>query len=146
MPMAERRAECVWQGNLLHGDGQLTVGSGAFGPAPVSWPARTERPDGKTSPEELIAAAQAVCYAMALSHTLTQAGHAPDRLTVDATCALDQVGGGLKVTTVTINVTGSVTGLDASGFQQIAQQAKEGCPVSNALKGNVDIQVNARLD
>ena len=145
MPMAERRAECVWQGNLMQGNGRLTVGSGAFGPSTVSWPARTEKPDGKTSPEELIAAAQATCYAMALSHTLTQAGHTPEQLTVDATCALDQVGGGLKVTTVTINVSGKVAGLDASGFQQIAQQAKEGCPVSNALKGNVDIQVHATL-
>lgn len=145
MPMAERRAECVWHGNLMQGNGQLSVGSGAFGPSPVDFPARTQSPDGKTSPEELIAAAQAICYAMALSHTLTQAGHTPDQLTVDATCALDAAGGGLKVTTMTINVTGTVPGVDAAGFQQFAQQAKEGCPVSNALKGNVDIQVNAKL-
>jgi len=145
MPMAERRAECVWHGNLMQGDGQLTVGSGAFGPTAVDFPARTQSPDGKTSPEELIAAAQAVCYAMALSHTLTQAGHTPEQLTVDATAALDADGGGLKVTTVTINVTGRVPGVDATGFQQFARQAKEGCPVSNALKGNVDIQVHAQL-
>src|SRR6266853_2624706 len=94
MTRAERRAEVVWEGDLLQGHGKVvSVGSGALGELPITWASRTERSDGKTSPEELLAAAHAACYAMALSHTLAQAGTPAERLTVSATCTFEQVEG-----------------------------------------------------
>ncbi|HEY7347209.1 MAG TPA: OsmC family peroxiredoxin [Ktedonobacterales bacterium] len=138
---AERRAEVIWQGNLTQGNGKLTVGSGAFGEQSITWASRIERPDGKTSPEELIAAAHAGCYAMALSHTLNQGGTPPEQLIVNAVCTLDQG----KITTMKLDVQGSVPGLDAAAFKQAAQKAEQSCPVSNALRNNVQIQLNARL-
>lgn len=139
---AERRAEVTWQGNLAQGSGRLTVGSGAFGEQAITWAARTERPDGKTSPEELLAAAHAGCYAMALSHTLSQGGMPPERLTVNAVYTLDQG----KITTANLEVRGQVPGLDAGGFEQAAQKAEQACPVSNAVRNNVQIRLNARLE
>lgn len=144
MATATRRAEVVWQGDLIHGSGDLSSGTGAFGPLPVTWASRTERPDGKTSPEELMAAAQAACYAMALSHTLAQQGTPPERLDVSAACTFDFGAG--KITTMEITVKGKVPGLDAQGFKQAAAAGEQGCPVSNALRGNVQISVNAELE
>ncbi len=138
---AERQAEVIWQGNLTQGSGRLKVGSGAFGEQSITWAARAERPDGKTSPEELIAAAHAGCYAMALSNTLNKEGTPPEQLIVNAICTLDQG----KITTMRLDVQGKVPGLDAAAFQQIAQRAEQSCPVSNALRNNVQIQLNARL-
>jgi osmotically inducible protein OsmC len=138
---AERRAEVIWQGNLTQGNGRLKVGSGAFGEQPITWAARIERPDGKTSPEELIAAAHAGCYAMALSNTLNESGSPPEQLTVNAVCTLDQ----LKITTMKLEVQGRVPGIDEAAFQQAAQKAEQLCPVSNALRNNVQIQLNAHL-
>jgi lipoyl-dependent peroxiredoxin len=147
MAKAERRAEVEWQGSLIQGSGKLvSVGSGAIGNLPLSWAARTESSDGKTSPEELLAAAHAGCYAMAFSHALAQAGTPAERLTVDATCTFEQVGGGFKVSTMVLDVRGKVPGLDQAGFEQTAQQAEQGCPVSNALRNNVAIHVNAQLE
>jgi len=144
---AERRAEVVWQGDLMHGKGTIaSTGSGALGNLPVTWASRTERSDGKTSPEELLAAAHAACYAMAFSHALAQAGTPAERLTVNATCTFEQVGGGFKVTTMNLDVRGKVPGLDSSGFENAARQAEQGCPVSNALRNNVQISVNASLE
>jgi lipoyl-dependent peroxiredoxin len=144
---AERRAEAVWQGDLIHGHGSVVnVGSGALGELPVTWASRTERSDGKTSPEELLAAAHAACYAMAFSHALAQAGTPAERLTVNATCTFEQVGSGFKVTTMNLDVRGKVPGLDSAGFENVAQQAEQGCPVSNALRNNVQIHVNASLE
>ncbi|MBE3557880.1 MAG: OsmC family peroxiredoxin [Ktedonobacteraceae bacterium] len=143
---AERRAEVTWNGDLAHGNGRVKVGSGAIGELPVTWASRTERPDGKTSPEELIAAAHASCYAMALSHTLASQGNPPEQLNVNAVCTFEQVGGGFKITTITLNVHGKVPGLDAAGFARATQQAEQGCPVSNALRNNVAIHLNAQLD
>lgn len=142
-PLAERRAEVVWQGNLLQGNGILSVGSGVLQGQQVTWASRTERPNGKTSPEELIAAAHAACYAMALSHTLAQQGHQPERLTVSAVCTLDQPP---KITTMELRVRGRVPGIDAATFQAAAMEAEKGCPVSNALRNNVDIRVTAELE
>ncbi len=103
MAKAERRAEVEWQGSLIQGSGKLvSVGSGAIGNLPLTWAARTESSDGKTSPEELLAAAHAGCYAMAFSHALAQAGTPAERLTVDATCTFEQVGGGFKVSTMVL--------------------------------------------
>jgi lipoyl-dependent peroxiredoxin len=147
MLKAERRADVVWEGDLLHGRGTIvSVGSGALGALPVTWASRTERSDGKTSPEELMAAAHAACYAMAFSHTLAQAGTPAERLSVSATCTFEQVEGGFKISTMDLDVRGKVPGLDEAGFEKVAQQAEQGCPVSNALRNNVQIRVNAHLE
>ena len=147
MARAERRADVVWEGNLLQGQGKIvSVGSGALGELPITWAARTERSDGKTSPEELLAAAHAACYAMAFSHTLALADTPAERLTVSATCAFEEVGAGFKVTTMDLDVRGKVPGLDQTGFENAAQQAEQGCPVSNALRNNVQIRVKASLE
>jgi osmotically inducible protein OsmC len=145
MPLATRSARAIWEGNLTEGKGTFTTGSGAFGEQPVTWAARTQEPGGRTSPEELIAAAQAACYAMALSNTLNTRGTPPQRLAVNCTCTLDRVEGGVKITQVTIEVVGVVPGVDQAGFEQVAQEAERGCPVANALRNNVNISVNARL-
>jgi lipoyl-dependent peroxiredoxin len=147
MAKAERRAEVEWQGNLIQGSGRVvSVGSGALGNLPLTWAARTESSDGKTSPEELLAAAHAGCYAMAFSHSLALAGTPSERLTVNATCTFEPVGGGFKVSTMVLDVRGKVPGLDQAGFEKAAQQAEQGCPVSNALRNNVAISVNAHLE
>jgi len=147
MARAERRADVVWEGNLVQGHGKIvSVGSGALGELPITWASRTERSDGRTSPEELLAAAHAACYAMAFSHTLAQAGTPADQLTVSATCAFEQVESGFKVTTMDLHVRGKVPGLDQAGFEKVAQQAEQGCPVSNALRNNVQIRVQAHLE
>ena len=147
MAKAERRADVVWEGNLIQGHGKIvSVGSGALGELPITWASRTERSDGRTSPEELLAAAHAACYAMAFSHTLAQAGTPAERLTVSATCAFEQVASGFKVTTMDLDARGKVPGLDQAGFEQVAQQAEQGCPISNALRNNVQIRVKAQLE
>ena len=146
MPMIERKARIVWQGDVQTGSGQLVVDSAAFPEQTMTFEARTRGQAGHTSPEELIAAAHATCYAMALSNTLKQdGGVAPDRLEVTAVCALDRVEGKLKITTMDLRVTGKVAGVDQARFGELARIAEERCPVSNALRGNVDIRVNARL-
>ena len=144
MALAKRRAEIVWEGNLPRGNGKFTVGSGATGEIPVTWGSRTERPDGKTSPEELIAAAQGSCFAMALSNVLDEGGTPPERLEISAVCTFDV--DEVKVSSVDLDIRGRVPGLDAEGFRNAVEQANEGCPVSNALKGNVDIRLKASLD
>lgn len=145
MPTAERRADVVWNGNLQSGSGTFDLASsGAWTGANVSFATRTEDPNGNTSPEELIAAAHASCFAMALSNVLAEGGNDAEELRVSATCVLDM--GSLKITTETLDVHGRVPGLDADGFQQAVEQADQVCPVTNALRGNVDVQVNATLD
>jgi len=118
--------------------------SGALKGAEVSFPTRTEKPDGKTSPEELIAGAHASCYAMALSNVLAEGGNEPEQLDVNAVVTLDM--GSLKVTTSQLEVRGRVPGLDQSGFEEAARQAEQLCPVSNALRNNVEIQLNPTLE
>ncbi len=144
MASAERTATTVWEGDLAHGNGTLSLTSGATGDLPVTWASRTERSDGKTSPEELIAAAHASCFSMALSHGLAESGNPPDRLEVSATVTLS-LDDGPKVTSSHITVRGTVPGLDADGFAQAAQGAADNCPVSGALKGNLEITVDAQL-
>jgi osmotically inducible protein OsmC len=145
MAIAERSAKSVWEGDLAHGGGTLTSTSGALGELPVTWASRTERSDGKTSPEELIAAAHAACFSMALSHGLTQAGTPPTTLTVEANVSLDRVNDAPTVTTSVLTVTGTVAGLDQDGFAAAAADAGKNCPISRALAG-VEISVNATLD
>jgi lipoyl-dependent peroxiredoxin len=142
MATAERSAHVTWEGDLK-GSGEFDVGSGALSSQQVTWARRSGDPEGHTSPEELIAAAHATCYAMALSNTLAKGGNAPERLEVEAVVALDLQAG--KITTSVLTVRGTVPGLDESAFQEAAEQGEQACPVSNALRGNLDISVNASL-
>lgn len=146
MPIATREAEIVWEGPLASGTGTVSSGSGALGALPVTWAARTERPDGKTSPEELIAAAHASCFAMALSLVLGEAHMPPQRLVVSAACTLDEVDGAPKVTTSELSVRARIRGIEPAGFEQAVEQASALCPVSNALRGNVEIGVRSELE
>jgi osmotically inducible protein OsmC len=141
---AERRASVTWNGDLLSGSGTIDeVGSGAFGPLDVSWPARTEEASGgKTSPEELIAAAHASCFSMALSSGLAKAGTPPERLQTSAAVSFVP---GTGITKVALTVRGTVPGLDAEGFRAAAENAKANCPVSQALAGVPEITVDAQL-
>jgi lipoyl-dependent peroxiredoxin len=139
----ESSATTVWQGDLGHGSGTTTPASGAFPAVDVSWASRTKRAAGKTSPEELLAAAHASCYCMALSNELGQAGTPPDRLEATATVEFEP---GEGVRSSHIVLTGSVPGIDQDRFSEAASAAGEGCPISGALKGNVEITVEATLD
>jgi osmotically inducible protein OsmC len=146
MADAQRTAEAVWEGSLAQGTGAVTLtSSGAAGPLPVTWASRTARSEGKTSPEELVAAAHASCYCMALSGILGDAGTPPERLEVGATVTFAQIEGGFKVGSSALTVKGTVPGLDAARFKKAADAAKDGCPISGALKGNVAITVVADL-
>jgi lipoyl-dependent peroxiredoxin len=139
----ERSANVVWNGDLMSGGGTIReVGSGAFGPLDVSWASRSEDPNGKTSPEELIAAAWAACFAMALSNGLAKAGNPPEQLETSATVTFQP---GQGITKGVLTVRGTVPGLDADGFQAAAQDAKQNCPVSKALTGIPDITLDAAL-
>ncbi len=141
--MADRTASANWQGDLFEGSGTVSaVTSGLFSEAGVTWAARTEDPGGKTSPEELIAAAHAACFCMALSNELSTRGHPPARLEIQATCTFVP---GKGITTMALDVTAEVPGVDEAGFREGLDAAVESCPVSNALRGNVDIQVDGRL-
>jgi len=143
---ARRRAEVVWKGDLMSGSGTIVSSdSGALANLDVNWRSRTEDSGGNTSPEELIAAAHAACFSMALSHGLAQAGHAPEQLDVGATCTFEQVESGWKITAMELEVEGRVPGMDDGAFQQAAEEAKDGCPVSGALAGNLEISVQATL-
>jgi len=142
---AKRTATAVWEGDLIHGHGTVKGTSGALTEHPVSWAARTESPGGKTSPEELLAAAQASCFCMALSAGLGRLQKPPQHLSVSATATFDKVGDGWKVTTMEIEVAGQVAGITTAEFDQAAQAAGQGCPISGALKGNVVISVRAKL-
>ncbi len=140
---AESTASTVWEGGLAHGSGVTTPSSGAFGPVDVTWGSRTARSAGKTSPEELLAAAHASCYCMALSHELGEAGTPPVRLEASAT--VDFVPGeGVKSSHIVVS--GRVDGIDQEAFAAAAAAAGEGCPISGALKGNIEITVEATLD
>src|SRR5918912_4017899 len=144
MANAERTATTVWEGDLAHGNGVLSLKSGAAPDLPVTWASRTERSDGKTSPEELVAAAHASCFSMALSHELSEAGHKPERLDVSSTVTLDLVDDAPTVTGSKLTVRGRVPGIDEDEFEQAAQGAGKNCPVSRAL--SIDIDVDATLE
>jgi lipoyl-dependent peroxiredoxin len=143
MPIALREAEIVWEGPLATGTGTLTSGSGALGELPVTWASRTERADGKTSPEELIAAAHASCFAMALSLLLGENMMPADRVTVHAACTLDEVEGAPRITTVELTVRAEVPGIEAAELERVVESAADLCPVSNALRGNVEITITS---
>ena len=140
---AERTAHVTWSGSLLDGSGTIdSVGSGAFGPLDVTWASRTEEPDGRTSPEELIAAAHAACFSMALSHGLAQAGSPPERLETSATVTFVP---GTGITKSALTVRAKVPGMEAAQFAEQAAGAKENCPVSKALAGGPEITLDASL-
>jgi osmotically inducible protein OsmC len=141
----ERRAHATWDGDLRSGSGRFDVGSGAIGGQEVTFASRFEDSGGKTSPEELIAAAHATCLSMALANGLAQAGHAPTRLETDAVAILDQRESGFRITSMRLPVRGQVDGIDEDAFRAAAEEAKAGCPVSNALVGNVEITLDAGL-
>jgi osmotically inducible protein OsmC len=143
---AERRAEAVWAGSLFEGSGRVSAGSRAFDGLPITWASRAERSDGKTSPEELLAAAHAGCFSMALSLVLAEAGTPPERLTVQAICAFEQVTDGFAVTTIELDARGRVPGLDSDRFEDAVGRAAQLCPISRALEGNVHIELIARLE
>jgi osmotically inducible protein OsmC len=140
----DRRAEVQWEGSLFEGSGTIvSTTSGAIGEQAVSWPARSEdATGGKTSPEELIAAAHAACFSMALSNGLAKDGHAPDTLRTSATVTFQP---GEGITKIALAVEGSVPGLDAAAFDEAAQTAKANCPVSQALAAVPEITLEARL-
>jgi osmotically inducible protein OsmC len=147
MAVAEREASIHWEGDVKRGGGTVTMeSSGAFGDFGISLPTRTESAEGHTSPEELLAAAHAGCYAMAFSLVLTEAGSPPESLDAHALATLDRAGEGLAVTTIDLTVRGKVAGLDQSGFEDFAEQAEKACPISNALRGNVEINLSATLE
>jgi lipoyl-dependent peroxiredoxin len=141
----ERTANAEWQGDLFGGSGKVSTQSGVVDNATVKWSSRAEVADQNTSPEELIAAAHATCISMALANVLAQAGNPPQKLETEATATFEKTDDGFRMTTMRISIRGEVEGLDEDGFRQAAEDAKENCPVSQALKGNVDVSVDASL-
>ena len=144
---AEREAEVVWSGGLFDGSGQVSFLSSNFAKdVDVSWPARTEVPEGKTSPEELIAAAHASCFAMAFSKQLQDRGAETPEIRVHATSSFEKTDAGFRLTRMLLEARGKAPGIDAGAFNEAAEAAKIGCPVSNALAGNVQIELKASFE
>jgi osmotically inducible protein OsmC len=144
---AMRSASITWNGDLASGTGTVSANSsGMFTDLPVSWASRTEEPEGRTSPEELLAAAHASCFAMALSGALARAGTPPEELHVSAQVTFDKVDDGWKVVSSALQVLGRVPGATHDSFQQAAEGARDGCPISGALRGNVELSVDATLE
>jgi lipoyl-dependent peroxiredoxin len=141
----EKTARATWEGTLAEGLGNVSLGSGAAIDVPVTWKDRAEGGEG-TSPEELIAGAHAGCVLMALAAGLARAGTPPTRLESEATTTFDQVGEGFGITKIELRIRGQVNGIDEQAFRQAAEGAKENCPVSQAIKGNVEINLAATLD
>jgi len=141
--VTERKAQAVWQGDLMNGSGTIgEVGSGAFGPLDVSWPSRAEEPNGKTSPEELIAAGWAACFAMALANELAKGGNPPEKLETSASVSF-QPGEGIVRGALTVR--GTVPDMDEEAFRNVADDAKRNCPVSQALSGIPEVTLDATL-
>ena len=144
MANVERKAHVVWEGSLASGNGSVTGDSSkAIEEIPVTWASRVESPGGKTSPEELIAAAHATCYSQALSGNLARKNAPPVRLEVEAVSTFDNEQ--LKITAMDLTVRGEVPGVTDEEFESAAREAEQTCPVSNALRGNVEIRVHAQL-
>jgi lipoyl-dependent peroxiredoxin len=144
--MAERTASAVWRGTLMEGRGEVTLETTkVLVSSPVTWQARVDQPDGRTSPEELLAGAHAACYCMAFSNTLTQQGYPPDTIEVRATCTFSPKNGGYEVSKMALHARAAVKGIDEEAFQQAARAAEAGCPISNAIRGGVAIELEATL-
>ena len=140
---AESTARTVWEGDLPNGRGTTSVGSGVLPEVEVTWPARTDRVAGTTSPEELLAAAHTSCFCMALSGGLSKAGNTPERLEASTTVSFVP-GEGVKSSRFVVS--GRVPGIDQAAFEQAAREAGKNCPISQALKGNIEIEVEATLE
>ncbi len=145
MALAARTAQTVWEGSLASGSGEVTGATGALGTLPVTWAARTEQPGGKTSPEELAAAAHSSCFSMALALVLGEHKATPTKLTVEAAVTLDEKDGAPTVVSSAITVTGEVPGVDAATFQSLVDEAAGVCPISRLFAG-ADITVSATLE
>jgi lipoyl-dependent peroxiredoxin len=141
----ERTAKAEWQGDLMGGSGTVSTESGVVRDATIKWSSRAEAADENTSPEELIAAAHASCVSMALAHGLAQAGTPAQHIESQATATFDQVGDGFRMTTMRLQIHGQVEGLDEDGFREAAEQAKDDCPVSQALSDDVEVTLDASL-
>jgi osmotically inducible protein OsmC len=144
---ATRTATVTWTGSLAEGSGTVSAGtSELFTDLPVSWASRTEAPDGRTSPEELLAAAHASCFSMALAGALARAGTPPDHVHASATVTFDKVGDAWTVTRSELDVVGTVPGIDEATFDAAAQATRDACPISRALAGNVELSVSSTLE
>jgi osmotically inducible protein OsmC len=144
---AVRHAEAAWTGTLAEGSGMMNyVTSGAFTRLPYSWASRTEEPNGRTSPEELVAAAHAACFSMSFAGRLTRNGTPPTSLEVGATVTFDKLEAGWRVMSSALTVRGVVPGLDAAAFTALAELARDACPISAMMLGNVALSVEATLD
>jgi osmotically inducible protein OsmC len=144
--MIERRANVVWEGDLQEGSGRLTTRSSeVLVSMPVTFASRVEEAQGRTSPEELLAAAHATCYAMSLANTLAKAGSPVDQLEVEATCGLDRGEEGLRIASMRLSVSARYAGADEEGLLAAARTAEERCPVSRALRGNVEVSLETRV-
>ncbi len=142
-----RRADATWSGDLLSGRGNVTAGTtGVFRDLTTTWASRTGEPEGVTSPEELLAAAHASCFSMAVSNELAKAGTPPTRIAVSVAVTADKLETGWTVQSAAITVTGAAPGATEAGFKEAAEKAKDGCPISKALKGNVALSVEATLE
>jgi lipoyl-dependent peroxiredoxin len=147
MPKVEREADVTWEGNVARGSGSISGGTGAFENLPYSLATRIEKQDGKTSPEELLAAAHAACYAMSLAGELAGAGFAPDHLDVRAVVTLDQVeDGSHRIVASDILARARVTGIDDAALQEAADAANKGCTFSALIEASAKVTVNAQLE
>jgi len=147
MPRVQREARVAWDGNLPRGSGSITAATGSFADLPYSLATRVEQPDGKTSPEELLAAAHAACYAMSLAGELTTAGSAPEHLDVRAVVTLDEVeGGSHRIVSSDVLARARVTGIDGPALQRVAELASEGCPFSALIEASGEVTVKAILE
>ena len=140
----QRSADAVWSGEIRGGKGSIDTESGVITGTPYSFETRFESAKG-TNPEELIAAAHAACYSMALSATLGRKGHQPQQIRTHATATLAKQESGFKITKMRLETTGTVPGIDDATFKQIAEEAEKTCPVSNALRGGLEIELDAKL-
>jgi lipoyl-dependent peroxiredoxin len=146
MAAIKRSSKVVWEGTIARGAGRLSADSGAFTALPVTVASRFGEPEGKTSPEELIAAAHATCFTMALGLVLAGEHTPPERLAVDAVITLEEAGGSYSITSSELEVVGRVAGIDPAAFEQAAQEAEQTCPVSRALAGSVEIRTHSHLE
>ncbi len=142
-----RRADATWSGDLLSGRGTVSAATtGVFRDLPTTWASRTGEPEGVTSPEELLASAHASCFSMAVSNELAKAGTPPTKIAVTVAVTADKLESGWTVQSAAIKVSGVVPGATAASFQEAADKARDGCPISKALKGNVELSVEATLE
>ena len=140
----EKTARATGFGDLMGGSGHVSTDSGALSEESVTWSARADDAEG-ASPEEMIAAAHATCVSMALSHVLAEGGHTPTRLDSSATATFDKTDEGFRMTKIELQIEGEVDGIDEAAFREAAEGAKNNCPVSKALEGNVEISIDASL-